>query len=92
MEAGMTGLQKTVEIIRRRINSICDFLVLTMETADEFGGRLPTLDLNIWVREDNVTIYIFYEKPMASSMVIQRRSAMPENMRVATLVPYPGDH
>ena len=32
-----------------------------------------------------MTIYIFYEKPMAISMVIQRRSAMPENMRVATL-------
>ena len=31
------------------------------------------------------TMYIFYEKPMASSTVIQRRSAMPENMRVATL-------
>ena len=48
-------------------------------------GRLPTLDLNIWVGEDNVTRYIFFEKPMDSSMVIQRRSAMPENMRVSTL-------
>ena len=85
MEAGMTGLQKTAEVLRGMMNSICDFLVLTMETADEFNGRLPTLDLNIWIREDNVTMYIFYEKPMASSTVIQRRSAMPENMRVATL-------
>ena len=43
------------------------------------------MDLNIWVGEDNVTRYIFFEKPMASSMVIQKRSAMPENMRVSTL-------
>ena len=84
--AGMTGLQKTVEVIKHMMNSICDFLVLTMESGDDFpGGRLPTLDLNIWVGEDNVTRYIFFEKPMASSMVIQRRSAMPENMRVSTL-------
>ena len=82
----MTGLQKTVEIIKNIMNSICDFLVLTMESGDDFpGGRLPTLDLNIWVGEDNITRYIFFEKPMASSMVIQRRSAMPENMRVSTL-------
>ena len=38
----------------------------------------------MWAREDNETIYIFYVKPMASSMVIQQRSAMPENMRVDT--------
>ena len=48
--AGMTGLQKTVEVIKHMMNSICDFLVLTMESGDDFpGGRLPTLDLNIWV-------------------------------------------
>ena len=39
MEAEMTGLQKTVEIIKGMMNSICDFLVLTMETVDEFCGR-----------------------------------------------------
>jgi hypothetical protein len=82
--AGMTGLQKTVEIIKNMMNSICDFLVLTMESGDDFpDGRLPTLDLNIWVGEDNVTRYIFFEKPMASSMVIQRRSAMPENIQLS---------
>ena len=37
------------------------------------------------MREDNLVVYVFYSKPMANSMVIQRRAAMPENMRVATL-------
>ena len=82
---GMTGLQKTVEVIEGMMNSICTWLKFTMETVDDFDGRLPTLDLNIWIREDNLIVYIFYQKPMASSMVIQKRSAMPENMRVATL-------
>ena len=69
--AGMTGLQKTVEVLKGMMNSIWDFLVLTMESGDDFrNGRLPTLDLNIWVGENNATLYIFYEKPMASSMVI----------------------
>ena len=30
-------------------------------------------------------MYMFYSKPMASNMVIQSRSAMPENMKIATL-------
>ena len=56
-----------------------------METATDFGGVLPTLDLSIWVREDNKTMYMFYSKPMASNMILQSRSAMPENMKIATL-------
>ena len=44
-EAGMTGLQKTVEILHGMMNVVCDFLTMTMETEDEFGGKLPTLDL-----------------------------------------------
>ena len=81
----MTGLQKTMQILEGMMNSICDWLNFTMESVDDFGGKLPTLDLNIWVMEDNMVVYIFYQKPMASSMVIQKRSAMPENKRMATL-------
>ena len=52
----------------------------------DFGGVLPSLDLNIWVREeDNRTMYTFYEKPMASDMTIQREAAMPENMKISSL-------
>ena len=85
MGAGMTGLQKTLEVFQMMMNDVCSFLKLTMESVDDYGGRLPTLDLTIWVREDNKTMYLFYEKPMASNMVIQKKSAMPENMKIATL-------
>ena len=81
----MTSLRKTLEIMEGMMNSICDWLNFTMESVDDFEGKLPTLDLSIWIREDNIILYIFFQKPMASSMVIQKRSAMPENMRVATL-------
>ena len=81
----MTGLQKTVEILHGMMNVVCDFLTITMETEDEFGGKLPTLDLQLWVREDNKTMYLYYEKPMSSNMVIQRSSSMSENMLVSSL-------
>ena len=46
---GMTGLEKTLEIIQAIMNSICNFLKLTMESVMDFNGVLPTLDLIIWV-------------------------------------------
>ena len=83
---GMTGLEKSLEVLEMMMNSICWFLNLTMESAKDFGGVLPTLDLPIWVRsEDNKTMHSFFEKSMASNMVIQKASAMPENMRMSTL-------
>ena len=84
-QRNMTGLQKTIEVMKCMMNSICNWLTFTMESVEDFGGKLPTLDLNIWVDENNIVMYIFYQKPMSSSMVIQRRSAMPENMRMSTL-------
>ena len=81
----MSGLLKTMEVLSCMMNSVCDWLRFTMECIDDFGGKLPTLDLSIWVMEDNTVVYIFYEKQMASSMVIQKRSAMPENMRMSSL-------
>jgi hypothetical protein len=83
---GMSGLDKSLEVLEKMMNSICWFLNLTMESVKDFEGVLPTLDLIIWVRaEDNKTMYSFYQKPMASNMVIQKVSTMPENMRMSTL-------
>jgi hypothetical protein len=82
---GMTELEKTLEVIQAIMNSICSFLKLTMETVLDFEGVLPTLDLVIWVGDNNKVLYRHYQKPMASNMVLQRGSAMPENMKVASL-------
>jgi hypothetical protein len=83
---GLTPLQKTTEVLSRMMNSICGYLTLNMETGDDFeDGRLPTLVLSIWIGADNRILYIFFEKPMASTQTIQKRSAMPENGRMATL-------
>ena len=67
------------------MNSICGWLVLTMETEDMFKGKLPTLDLEIWVDQENRFMYQYYEKPMIPNTVLHRRSAMPEGTRRATL-------
>ena len=45
----MSILQKTTEVLESIMNGICGWLNLTMETAEMFNGKLPTLDLEIWV-------------------------------------------
>ena len=81
----MTPLGKTTEILHQVMNNLCDWLVLTMENEEMFGGVLPTLDLEIWVNEVNMVLYQYYEKSMTPNMVLHKRSAMPEGTRRATL-------
>ena len=83
--AGVTPLQKTTKVLEDIMNGICGWLVLTMETEDMFNGVLPTLNLEIWVRDDNKILYQYFEKAMVPNMVLHRRSAMPDGTRRATL-------
>ena len=44
------------------------------------------MDLEIWIEEGtNKIMFTFYEKPMVARTVLMKRSAMPENTRMATL-------
>ena len=81
----ISPLQKTTRILEEIMNGICGWLNLTMETEDMFGGTLPTLDLQIWIRNDNKVLYKYYEKAMIPTTVIHARSAIPESARRATL-------
>ena len=57
IEAGLTLLEKTTEILKEVMNGICGWLVLTMETEVMFNGTLPILDLQIWVNDANKILY-----------------------------------
>ena len=56
-----------------------------METEDMFQGKLPTLDLEIWVDQQNRFLYKYFEKAMIPNTVLHRHSAIPESTRRATL-------
>ena len=85
IEAGVTPMTKTTGVLQDIMNGICGWLNLTMENESMFGGTLPTLDLQLWVREDNKVMFMYYEKGMIPDMVIHRRSAIPESTRRSTL-------
>ena len=85
LQAGMSILQKTSDVLQGMMNSICCWLKLTMEHEEMFGGVLPTLDLELWVSKENKILFSFFLKGMISPMVLHKRSAMPEGVRRATL-------
>ena len=75
------------EITRRgllgTLKGVEDFLNFTMETVDDFvDGWLPTLDTSLQVDKRNRVMYKFYEKPMCSSVTVQRRTAMGEDSKI----------
>ena len=44
-------------------------------------GKLPILDLKVWVGGDGLVWYEHFEKPTASRVVLPARSALPMNQK-----------
>ena len=81
-----TDLERTCEIVRCSLNMIYPFLNFTIESVDDFEDRrLPTLDFKMWVTEDNIVMYTFFEKPTSSNQMLHRNSALSENVKMATM-------
>ena len=65
--------------------SIFPHLKFEMEHEEMFpGNMLPTLDFKMWV-QDNKIQYSFYQKEVANKALINKRSALSENIKVASL-------
>ena len=41
------------------MEGVQDYLKLTMETGEDFDGRLPTLDTTLWVDSSNIVHFAF---------------------------------
>ena len=73
------------DILEGTMEGVQDYLKLTMETGEDFDGRLPTLDTTLWVDSSNIVHFAFYEKPMCLNQVLQKDTALPENTKQASL-------
>ena len=69
------------------MNEIFLFLNFTIELAEDFeDGYLPTMDTKLRVSLNSIVTYIFYEKPTAANVMVQRTAALGESLKVSTLV------
>ena len=69
------------------MNKIFLFLNFTIELEEDFeDGYLPTLDTKLRVRVNGIVTYIFYEKPTAANVMVQRTAALGVSSNLSTLV------
>ena len=68
------------------MNSVMPFLKFTLEIGEDFElNRLPTLDLRLWVVDGNLIRFDFYEKPMASNLVVHAKTALSQTTKFSSL-------
>ena len=80
-------IRHTSKQLEKIFNNQIEFLKFEMESQIDFeNGSLPTLDTNLYTTTNGKIRYKYYEKPMASNVVLQKQSAMSESMKRATLV------
>ena len=88
-KSGETSTQRTARVPRDMMNDVLKFLNLTIEIGDDFDdGKLPTLDLKIWIQlvgNCRIVVFEYYEKPMKTNLVLQSHSAISENTKVSSL-------
>ena len=84
--AGKSNCRRTADALIASMNDIMKFLIFTMEIHEDFeDNKLPTLDTTVHVEDGRIIHFEFYQKPMATNMVIQSRTALSESAKVATL-------
>ena len=76
---------KTAREMKKIMDSIFKNLSFEMETPEMFtDGHLPTLDFECW-KENEKILYSFYQKEVSKKTLIDRKSALGENTKVASL-------
>ena len=85
--------RRTLRELRKMANSIEDDIKMKEDVGSNYqDGMLPMLDVKMWVgnregRNGGKEIkYRFYEKPMASKVVLMERSALPIKTKIQILV------
>ena len=86
MDSGLSESRRTALILVAMMNSVFPFLNFTVELGEDFlEGKLPSLDINIWVMEGRTIMYEFFEKTMASNLMVEADSALSKEVKMATL-------
>ena len=68
------------------MNEVETFLKFTTESSEDFeDGWLATLDTSLKVDQYNQVLFRYWEKPTNTNRVVQKRTAMGENLKVQIL-------
>ena len=76
---------RTRDILGCTMGEIEEYLSFTVESGEQFGGWLPTLDTSLKVTEENKIVSKFFEKETTKDNTVQKKSAMEENTKIKIL-------
>ena len=84
-KSGLSASRRTALVLIAMMNDVYPFMNFTVELGEDFvDGKLPSLDINIWV--EGMTIwYEFFEKTMASNLMVEAGSALSKEVKLSTL-------
>ena len=68
-------------------DSMDEVLKVTIDCEEKhIDKKIPMLDVQVWRSEDKRRVYhMFYEKPIASNLVMSAKTAIPLKNKIATL-------
>ena len=79
--------KKTIEEMRKIADTIFQCVQFTSDCPSSHMEEItPVLDLTMYVGEDGLLKYQYYEKPCASKFVVQANSANSKKMKMSVLV------
>ena len=82
----LTPTERTKRVVAGSLNEVESFLMFTTESGEDFeDGWLATLDTSLKVDQNNKVLFRYWEKPTNTNRVVQKRTAMGENMKVQIL-------
>ena len=68
------------------MNDIMDCLVFTLEIHEDFEDlKLPTLDTLLYMEDENIIHFEFFQKPMSTNLVLQADTALSDSVKMASL-------
>ena len=67
-------------------NDVHEMIQFTVDFPENYKEKkMPILDLKVWMNDMKEIEYLFYEKPMRSNLVIGKKSALPQSMKMRSL-------
>ena len=83
----MNGDKRTMDELKKVANTIYQSVQFTSDCPSNHpAGRMPVLDLQMYVSDEGAIKFKFYQKPMACMLVIPQRSAHSGRMKLAAMV------
>ena len=85
-EDKLSSSRRSAKVLIAMMYDMFPFLRFSIELGEDFPDRkLPSLDTKIWILNAWTILFEFFEKTMASNIMVEEGSAPSQDVKMATL-------